>query len=38
MSLLEKLDETEVSEEKRKLIEKEVKKQGEYEKLGLIGG
>jgi len=38
MSLLEKLDqEASVSEAKRQLIDKEVKKQREYEKLGFIG-
>jgi len=37
MSLLEKLDSEEVSEEKKRQIEKEVKKASEYEKLGFIG-
>lgn len=41
MSLLEKLEAKEangkISEEKRKLIDKEVNKLKEYEKLGFIG-
>lgn len=42
MSLLEKIETKEsnekISEEKRKAIEKEVRKLREYEKLGFIGG
>ena len=40
MSLLEKLNtkkSEKVSEEKKKIVDKEVRKQREYEKLGLIG-
>lgn len=41
MSLLEKIESKEnngkISEEKRKLVEKEVRKLREYEKLGFIG-
>lgn len=41
MSLLEKIESKEnnekISEEKRKLVEKEVRKLKEYEKLGFIG-
>ena len=42
MSLLEKIDTKETnektSEEKRKAVDKEVRKLREYEKLGFIGG
>lgn len=41
MSLLEKIDTKEsekITEEKRKEVEKEVRKLKEYEKLGFIGG
>lgn len=41
MSLLEKIESKEenekISEEKKRLVEKEVKKLREYEKLGFIG-
>ena len=40
MSLLEKIETKEgerISEEKRRLVEKEVRKLSEYEKLGFIG-
>lgn len=41
MSLLEKIDTKEdtekISEEKRKIVDKEVRKLREYEKLGFIG-
>ena len=39
MSLLEKIEhkETETKEEVKEVVEREVKKQREYDKLGLIG-
>ena len=39
MSLLEKIETNEkISEEKRKEVDKEVKKLREYDKLGFVGG
>ncbi len=38
MNLLEKIDsKEEVSEEKRKIVDKEVRKLREYDKLGFVG-